>query len=389
MTAHRLARACAVLTGLTLVALPGGAATAGTVDPSPAASAATSSTTSTAPAGPTTVTTSEGVEVTTYGTVQVRGYQRQDEGVITIAVHGVRRVEGGTVVYASVAFSPEQDQLDAPAFNENVSTQIGGRFGGGGGVTGFRVVEPGAGRVLSILREPGDGVLTGALSTGNAAFPSEPDQLGVVYAVMPELDPATETVDVQVGFGQVVTGVPVEDGPLEPTLPADSFIPVGTGWPEIDLAAVADAPEPEKSVHELVTVQQSLDQTTTTTETTEEVSIDVAADVLFAFDSADLSGDARATLERVGAEVVDRAAGGTLRVVGHTDSQGSDAYNIDLSQRRAAAAAEVLRPFAERAGLTVETDGRGEAEPVADNGTDEGRQANRRVTVTFDVAEEG
>jgi len=115
------------------------------------------------------------------------------------------------------------------------------------------------------------------------------------------------------------------------------------------------------------------------------VSIDVAADVLFAFDSADLTPEATATLQAVGADVVARAAGGTLQVFGHTDSQSSDAYNDDLSQRRAQAAAAVLAPFAVRAGLQLAVEGRGEREPVADNGSDAGQQANRRVTVTFDI----
>jgi outer membrane protein OmpA-like peptidoglycan-associated protein len=73
-------------------------------------------------------------------------------------------------------------------------------------------------------------------------------------------------------------------------------------------------------------------------------------------------------------------------VVGHTDSQGSDAYNDDLSRRRAEAVAAVLRP--ELAGgpeLDLAVEGRGEREPVADNSTDEGRQANRRVSVTFTI----
>ena len=71
---------------------------------------------------------------------------------------------------------------------------------------------------------------------------------------MPELDPATETVDVQVGFGLTVPDVPVGDGLLEPGLPADEPVPLGTGWPEVDLDAVADAPEPELSVYPLAAV---------------------------------------------------------------------------------------------------------------------------------------
>jgi outer membrane protein OmpA-like peptidoglycan-associated protein len=67
-----------------------------------------------------------------------------------------------------------------------------------------------------------------------------------------------------------------------------------------------------------------------------------------------------------------------VEVAGHTDSANSDTYNLDLSQRRADA---VLNYFVSKG---VETDrlsakGYGEAEPIADNSTTEGRFKNRRV----------
>ncbi len=319
---------------------------------------------------------------------QVKPYQDQGEAPVTFAVHGVQRVEGGTVVYYSVGWGEERRDARPVGFSELVATQTGGRFGGGGGITDLRVVEQDTGRVLSTLLEPEGPGTQGAFASKASAYQQEPGQMAALYAVVPELDPATETVDVQVGFGLTVPDVPVGDGLLEPGLPPEEVVPLGTGWPEVSLADVAAAPEPERSVHQLVEVVQALDQSTTTTETTEQVSIDVAADVLFAFDSADLTPQAASTLQRVGDDVVARAAGGQLRVVGHTDSQSSDAYNDDLSRRRAEAAAQVLAPYAQQAGLEVVVEGRGEREPVADNGSEEGRQANRRVTVTFDVAEE-
>lgn len=65
-------------------------------------------------------------------------------------------------------------------------------------------------------------------------------------------------------------------------------------------------------------------------------------------------------------------------VLGHTDSQGSEMYNLQLSIARAEAVAEQLRSR----GVALErlaADGRGEAEPIADNATEAGRAQNRRI----------
>jgi outer membrane protein OmpA-like peptidoglycan-associated protein len=69
-----------------------------------------------------------------------------------------------------------------------------------------------------------------------------------------------------------------------------------------------------------------------------------------------------------------------LLLVGHTDSQGADAYNLDLSRRRATSVARYLEAHGV-SGARVETTGRGETEPIATNDTDAGRQENRRVEI--------
>jgi OOP family OmpA-OmpF porin len=71
-----------------------------------------------------------------------------------------------------------------------------------------------------------------------------------------------------------------------------------------------------------------------------------------------------------------------ILITGHTDSDGSDAYNIGLSKRRAAA----LVRFFETHGLQpsrVEIDFKGEKEPAGENNTDAGKQKNRRVDFRF------
>jgi outer membrane protein OmpA-like peptidoglycan-associated protein len=69
-------------------------------------------------------------------------------------------------------------------------------------------------------------------------------------------------------------------------------------------------------------------------------------------------------------------------VAGHTDSTGSDAYNQGLSERRAGTVSQYLqsRGISTQRMMTI---GMGESMPVADNGTDGGRQANRRVEITI------
>lgn len=71
-----------------------------------------------------------------------------------------------------------------------------------------------------------------------------------------------------------------------------------------------------------------------------------------------------------------------LLVVGHTDSVGTDAYNRQLSLRRAQAAATFLAAQGVPA-TRIRTEGKGEAEPVAPNGTEAGRSKNRRVEVAI------
>jgi outer membrane protein OmpA-like peptidoglycan-associated protein len=101
--------------------------------------------------------------------------------------------------------------------------------------------------------------------------------------------------------------------------------------------------------------------------------------VYFAFNSTELQPEAQQLLEKVGAALAaEELSSFRFSVEGHTDSVGSAGYNEALSARRASAVAAFLegRGVGEARLGTV---GRGEAEPVADNDSDDGRQRNRRV----------
>ncbi len=68
-----------------------------------------------------------------------------------------------------------------------------------------------------------------------------------------------------------------------------------------------------------------------------------------------------------------------VKIVGHTDSDGSDELNLDLSKRRADAVKNVLVAEFGISNSQLETDGKGETEPLSDNSTPEGKANNRRV----------
>jgi hypothetical protein len=68
-----------------------------------------------------------------------------------------------------------------------------------------------------------------------------------------------------------------------------------------------------------------------------------------------------------------------IKIVGHTDSDGDDAKNLDLSKRRAMSVKNALSTEYGIEALRIETDGKGETQPIAPNSTSEGKAKNRRV----------
>ena len=121
-------------------------------------------------------------------------------------------------------------------------------------------------------------------------------------------------------------------------------------------------------------------------ETATEVHIELATDILFDFDKAEILPKAEETLKQV-AKVIQEKAKGVVSIEGHTDAKGSDAYNQKLSERRASAVKEWLVKKEELKNVKFMTRGFGAKKPVVPNtkpdGSDdpEGRQKNRRVEV--------
>lgn len=113
--------------------------------------------------------------------------------------------------------------------------------------------------------------------------------------------------------------------------------------------------------------------------------VTLSGSVLFRSDESTLLPEAQTRLDQVGAALME-TKGRSLVIEGHTDSQGANSYNKDLSQRRAEAVKAYLVSKGYDSG-TIKAEGIGEERPLADNTTNEGRSNNRRVEIVVQPAE--
>jgi outer membrane protein OmpA-like peptidoglycan-associated protein len=123
-------------------------------------------------------------------------------------------------------------------------------------------------------------------------------------------------------------------------------------------------------------LRQQLSAVMETRETARGLIVNIS-DVLFDFNKYTLKPAAREKMAKV-AGILLAYPGLTLRLEGHTDSVGSDEYNIKLSQERA----DAVRDYLVEQGVPdqhITAVGRGKGDPVASNDTAAGRQQNRRV----------
>ena len=100
--------------------------------------------------------------------------------------------------------------------------------------------------------------------------------------------------------------------------------------------------------------------------------------ILFDVNAATIKPESNGVLKEL-ADVLAKYPDIKINIVGHTDSDGSDAANLELSKKRAAAVREALTIDFSIDAARMEADGKGEAESVGDNKTKEGKAQNRRV----------
>ncbi len=105
--------------------------------------------------------------------------------------------------------------------------------------------------------------------------------------------------------------------------------------------------------------------------------------ILFEFNRADIKERNRAVLDRIIARI-NEIPTATVSIMGHSDTIGKEAYNIDLSKRRAKAAFEMIIAGGGINSGNISYDGAGPHNPLFDNELPEGRALNRTVTVTLE-----
>lgn len=110
--------------------------------------------------------------------------------------------------------------------------------------------------------------------------------------------------------------------------------------------------------------------------------VSLSGDAFFDFDKATLTAAATERLDRLISDARGMAFK-TVTIDGHTDSFGSDSYNVGLSRRRADSVAAYLKQHGLNA-RSFETHGYGESQPIASNATPSGRAQNRRVEISLE-----
>ncbi|ADG75448.1 OmpA/MotB domain protein [Cellulomonas flavigena DSM 20109] len=350
----RLRRSGAALAALTLLGLGAGSAAAGTTGDDVELG----------------VATVEAQEVPVHAFFAYNARQDDTKAEVRGVVHGVRRVEGGTALYYSIG-SPGPDSVRGAGMFLQAKDHDDIPY-----AWDVKLVDATNLRAYRPLRTS-EGLATSVSSD----LTSEGD-LHVAFAVFPELPDDVTEVQVVLANGTSAGAVPVEDGALEPV--ADEPAPrPGQGWPALpdpELLATAD---PEERTFVLTRRSSDLAGDVQVEESPEQVGIVLDASVLFAFDSAELAPEAQSRLAEVAADIAARGTGEVV-VTGYTDSDGDRSYNQTLSEQRAQSVVAALQPAAGGA-VTFSAVGEGESDPVASNDTDEGKQANRRVTIVYSV----
>ena len=111
----------------------------------------------------------------------------------------------------------------------------------------------------------------------------------------------------------------------------------------------------------------------------QQIILNMPSNITFATDSSTVQAKFSETLVSVGL-VLKKFNKTVIDVYGHTDSQGSDSYNLDLSNQRARAVATILANQGVDQRRFYIT-GKGEEDPIASNSTEAGRSQNRRVEI--------
>ncbi|MEV8396711.1 OmpA family protein [Streptomyces niveus] len=210
----------------------------------------------------------------------------------------------------------------------------------------------------------------------------------------------TSKVDLQLANFPVITGIPLppapKTGPTGAAAPLSADPPPAViGFQPYDLirnvsatvrtiqAALArpaaDTSDPR--VYDIVARVESVDGGLSLTMSNSTQKWGIQTRLLFAKDSAQLSPKAQKEIRSVADEVAKAFPTEPVQINGYTDNLGSTAHGLTLSRQRAEAIREIMEKAAP--GVTFQAKGFGEKNPIADNGTEKGRERNRRAEIVL------
>lgn len=249
-----------------------------------------------------------------------------------------------------------------------------------GSLDGIWLVDPTNLKAYLPVRDAELRPFASALAPGSAGFSDSLVHLEWVRYPLPPAGVSALDVTFPQG-GPVIRDVPISNG-AGPT--AGGQYQAAQPSPFAQSTASASTTGLTLPVENLTSI--SGNPTGSDSESPGRAQITLQSDVLFKFDKSDLTPKAQTVLRSVAQQIKTRARG-TVQVTGYTDSIGSNAVNIPLSQARARSVVSALTPLTP--GINYTSQGLGSADPVAPNtlpgGADNpaGRALNRRVTIVF------
>lgn len=310
------------------------------------------------------------------GQLALKGNRASGDAAV-LTLHGVRRVEGGTVVYYSLGIPSGGDASDqmfesvaaieslgseAPRFDPRLSNRKS---------CDVAAID----QVGALLYTPLPGPICTATPSGD---------VGAAYVAAAAIAPVpldVRVVDISI-HGALFTDIPVDDGALEPV--AD--VPPEHGAnPRNGLARHRPHADRERGLKRGHPAADAAGRERGRDDDGDHARAGWRC--LVRVNSHDINPAGRAVIETAVEQLTAKAVTGTLTVIGHTDSLGIPHENQLLSERRAGSVADALRPLL-GGDITITTEGRGQTDPIASNESDEGRQLNRRVTLDFTPEEQ-
>ncbi|AXE37849.1 Outer membrane porin F [Acidipropionibacterium virtanenii] len=325
------------------------------------------------------------------GAIPVQGQLRlspQKQGVkgkAVLSLHSVNAVDGATTVFYSLALTKDSPaQYGSHANGHDYASRLGnGHYTEPNLVAGANdgaVIDPKGSKIYLPLIS-GKYCVACSAQAYKSMFNLTPGLATIGWFTVPKLPSGVTTVDVSVA-NHLFTGVKITSGAPTPTAAVPQFDPLylGQGWPAIDAASVAKVNQ-SLFIKDVVATSEAQGDSGRERKTAGESRLDLDSEVLFAKDSDVVKPAGKTQILAAAKKITAMRPSGPVLVTGYTDNLGSAAHGLDLSKRRAAAVTKILQPQLP-AGTKVVSQGKGEADPVATNDTESGRQLNRRVTIT-------